>query len=209
MTLANAKRVNHQTLENVVRNAASEFTRRTAIASLASLRESQKEWFSKWRVLETFISKLTILVHQRRHLYFSHRIVTPHKQHTPIEHPARGRLCVDSWSTLGQFQSKMTKTDRKLPLQDPDKRLPLRGGQGLWLKYKCRHQHFWYLFGCFRSFLGTKAIGSAKEEGCRDSAGGVLPERDLASTSKHTLLHDCLTCIQASRPPFPFSVVSH
>ena len=39
MTLANAKSVNRQTLENVVRNAASEFTRRTAIASLASLRE--------------------------------------------------------------------------------------------------------------------------------------------------------------------------
>ena len=38
MTLANAKSVNRQTLENVVRNAASEFTRRTAIASLASLR---------------------------------------------------------------------------------------------------------------------------------------------------------------------------
>ena len=37
MTLANAKSVNRQTLENVVRNAASEFTRRTAIASLASL----------------------------------------------------------------------------------------------------------------------------------------------------------------------------
>ena len=38
MTLANAKSVNRQTLENVVRNAASEFTRRAAIASLASLR---------------------------------------------------------------------------------------------------------------------------------------------------------------------------
>ena len=38
MTLAKAKSVNRQTLENVVRNAASEFTRRTAIASLASLR---------------------------------------------------------------------------------------------------------------------------------------------------------------------------
>ena len=37
MTLANAKSVNRQTLENAVRNAASEFTRRTAIASLASL----------------------------------------------------------------------------------------------------------------------------------------------------------------------------
>ena len=37
MTLANAKSVNRQTLENVVRNAASEFTQRTAIASLASL----------------------------------------------------------------------------------------------------------------------------------------------------------------------------
>ena len=31
MTLVNAKSVNRQTLENVVRNAASEFTRRTAI----------------------------------------------------------------------------------------------------------------------------------------------------------------------------------
>ena len=40
MTLANAMSVNRQTLENVVRNAASEFTRRTAIASLASLSES-------------------------------------------------------------------------------------------------------------------------------------------------------------------------
>ena len=40
MTLANAKSVNRQTLENVVRNAASEFTRRTAIASVASLRWS-------------------------------------------------------------------------------------------------------------------------------------------------------------------------
>ena len=39
MTLANPKSVNRQTLENVVRNAASEFTRRTAIASLASLRK--------------------------------------------------------------------------------------------------------------------------------------------------------------------------
>ena len=37
MTLANAKSVNRQNLENVLRNAASEFTRRTAIASLASL----------------------------------------------------------------------------------------------------------------------------------------------------------------------------
>ena len=41
MTLANAKSVNRQTLENVVRNEASEFTRRTAIASLASLRMRQ------------------------------------------------------------------------------------------------------------------------------------------------------------------------
>ena len=38
MTLANAKSLSRQTLENIVRNAASEFTRRTAIASLASLR---------------------------------------------------------------------------------------------------------------------------------------------------------------------------
>ena len=37
MTLANAESVNRQTVENVVRNAASEFTRRTAIASFASL----------------------------------------------------------------------------------------------------------------------------------------------------------------------------
>ena len=36
MTLANAKSANRQTLENVVRNAASEFTQRIAIASLAS-----------------------------------------------------------------------------------------------------------------------------------------------------------------------------
>ena len=43
MTLANAKSVNRQTLENVVRNAASEFTRRTAIASLASLRSGREK----------------------------------------------------------------------------------------------------------------------------------------------------------------------
>ena len=41
MALANAKSVNRQTLEKIVRNAASEFTRRTAIASLASLSSEQ------------------------------------------------------------------------------------------------------------------------------------------------------------------------
>ena len=39
--------------------------------------------------------------------------VTLHKPHTPIEHLARGRLWVDSWSIFGQFRSKMTKTDQK------------------------------------------------------------------------------------------------
>ena len=67
---------------------------------------------------------------------------TPHKHHTPIEHLARGRLWVGIRSIFGQFRSKMTKTDQKPtenrlktdPLQDPDRRLPLRRGEGLWLK---------------------------------------------------------------------------
>ena len=46
-------------------------------------------------------------------LLFQPQAVSPHKQHAPIEHLARGRLWVDSWSIFGQFQSKMTKTDRK------------------------------------------------------------------------------------------------
>ena len=73
---------------------------------------------------------------------FQPQTVTPHKQHTSIEHLARGRLWVGSWSIFGQFWSKMTKTDQKPtenrlktdPLQDPDRRLPLRRGEGLWLK---------------------------------------------------------------------------
>ena len=75
-------------------------------------------------------------------LLFQPQTVTPHKQHTPIEHLARGRLWVDSWSIFGQLRSKMTKTDQEPtenrlktdPLQDPDRRLPLRRGEGLWLK---------------------------------------------------------------------------
>ena len=50
-------------------------------------------------------------------LLFQPQTVTPQKQYTPIEHLARGRLLVDSWSVFGQFRSKMTKsrpkTDRK------------------------------------------------------------------------------------------------
>ena len=46
-------------------------------------------------------------------LLFQPQTVTPHKQHTPIEHLARGRLWVDSWSIFAQFRSKMTKTDQK------------------------------------------------------------------------------------------------
>ena len=75
-------------------------------------------------------------------LLFQPQTVTPHKQRTPNEHLARGRLWVDSWSSFGQFRSKMTKTDQKPTenrlhsdlLQDPDRCLPLRRGQGLWLK---------------------------------------------------------------------------
>ena len=37
---------------------------------------------------------------------FQPQTVTPHKQHTPIEHLARGRLWVDSWSIFGQFGQK-------------------------------------------------------------------------------------------------------
>ena len=67
-------------------------------------------------------------------LVFQPQTVSPHKQHTPIKHLARGRLWVDSWSIFGQMWSKMSKTDRSPtknrlkidPLQDPDRRLPLR-----------------------------------------------------------------------------------
>ena len=71
-------------------------------------------------------------------LLFQPQTVTRHKPHAPIEHLARGRLWVDSWSIFGQFRSKMPKpTENRLktdPLQGPDRRLPLRRGEGLWLK---------------------------------------------------------------------------
>ena len=74
-------------------------------------------------------------------LLFQPQTVTPHKPRAPIELLARGRLWVGSWPIFGQFRSKMTKADLKLtedrlktdPLQDP-RRLPLRRGEGLWLK---------------------------------------------------------------------------
>ena len=57
-----------------------------------------------------------------------------------------GRLWVDSWVN---FWSVSVKTDQKPtePLQDPDRRLPLRSGEGLWLKkvliidYLCHAKH--------------------------------------------------------------------
>ena len=68
-----------------------------------------------------------------RERLFQPQTVTSHKQHTPIEHLARGRLWVDSWSIFGQLKptENRLKTD---PLRDPDRRLPLRRGEGLWLK---------------------------------------------------------------------------
>ena len=49
-------------------------------------------------------------------LLFQPQTVNGHKQHAPIEHLARGRLGVDSWSIFGQFRSKRlkpTKADDK------------------------------------------------------------------------------------------------
>ena len=65
MTLANAKSVNRQTLENVVRNAASEFTRRTAIAALASLRYCAASWLMQQILSDTYGSWLLF---NRRHV---------------------------------------------------------------------------------------------------------------------------------------------
>ena len=47
-------------------------------------------------------------------LLFQPQNATPQRQYTPIQHLARGRLWVDSWSIFGQLRSKMTKTDQKL-----------------------------------------------------------------------------------------------
>ena len=77
-----------------------------------------------------------------RHFYFSHRPSPPINSTLWSNTLQR----VDFGSILGQFfgqfRSKMTKTDQKPtenrlktdPLQDPDRRLPLRRGEGLWLK---------------------------------------------------------------------------
>ena len=71
----------------------------------------------------------------RSTLLFRPQTVTPQKQYAPIEHLARGQLWVDSWSVFGRFRSKMTENRLKTdPLQDPDRRLPLRRGEGLWLE---------------------------------------------------------------------------
>ena len=51
-------------------------------------------------------------------LLFQPQTVTPHKQHTLIEHLARGRLWVDSWSIFGQLRSKMTKPTKNRPKTD-------------------------------------------------------------------------------------------
>ena len=75
-------------------------------------------------------------------LLFQPQTADPQKQYTPIEPLARGRLWVDSWSIFGQFRSKLTKADQEPtenrlktdPLQGPDRRLPLRRGEGLWLR---------------------------------------------------------------------------
>ena len=64
-----------------------------------------------------------------------HPSQTAHSDRTPCKESTLGRFLVKFWS-------KMTKTDRKPtenglktdPLQDPDRRLPLRRGEGLWLK---------------------------------------------------------------------------
>ena len=73
-------------------------------------------------------------------LLFQPQTTTPHKQRTPIENLARGRLWVDSWSSVGQWpvkngRSKPTEDRLKSdPPQDPDRCLPLRRGEGLWPK---------------------------------------------------------------------------
>ena len=61
------------------------------------------------------------------------------------EHLARGRFCVDSWSTFRQFWLKMTTSDRKPtknqlkidPLQDLNRSSTPKKREGLWLKSKC------------------------------------------------------------------------
>ena len=61
-----------------------------------------------------------------------------HPDRTPCKGSTLGRFSVNFF---GQFRSKRTKTDKKStenrlktdPLQDPDRRLPLRR-EGLWLK---------------------------------------------------------------------------
>ena len=70
-----------------------------------------------------------------------HPSKTVHSDRTPC----KGSTLGGSWSVFGQFRSKMTKTDQKPtenrlttdPLQEPDKRLPLRRGEALWLNQKC------------------------------------------------------------------------
>ena len=57
-------------------------------------------------------------------LLFQPQTVTPHKQHTPIEHLARGRLWVDSWSvSVKNDYNRPKPTENRLktdPPQDPD-----------------------------------------------------------------------------------------
>ena len=73
-----------------------------------------------------------------RHFYFSHR-PSPLKNSTLRSSTLQG---VDFGSVFGQFlvsfgQNRLKPTENRLktdPLQDPDRRLPLRRGEGLWLK---------------------------------------------------------------------------
>ena len=75
-------------------------------------------------------------------LLFQPQTVTPHKQHTPIKHLAKGRLWVDSCSIFGRFRSETTKPTKTQPKTDSKltlSRIPtgvysLRRGEGLWLK---------------------------------------------------------------------------
>ena len=70
-----------------------------------SLPSVEKAWMGKVANRQSLASTLL----------FQPQTVTPHKQHTPIEHFARGRLWVDSWSIFGQIWSKMTKPTKARP----------------------------------------------------------------------------------------------
>ena len=82
-------------------------------------------------------------------LFFSptdrHPSQTAHSDRRPCKGSTLGRFLVNFWSVL------MTKTNQKPtenrlktdPPQDPDGCLPLRRGEGLWLKYKSVDDTLW------------------------------------------------------------------